>query len=189
MVAIAAALTLAVLPASHGWAEAEHQHGGASGQGQSSHEGHSMSGCSMMGGETSGKKAALFENYFAIRSALAKDSLDGVSENAKALADATKSACAMKCMSDEKMGCPHGLSGEIAASATALSEAKDLESARSEFGRLSEKVVEYHGKFGGEHKATVFVCDMAKKVWLQETDEPSNPYYGPSMAKCARKVN
>ncbi|GAB4338012.1 MAG: hypothetical protein Kow0099_11710 [Candidatus Abyssubacteria bacterium] len=183
------ALMVMLSPLSFGWAEADNQHGDVSRQEAASQKGHSHPGCRMMESQVSDPKDdALYESYFAIQSALANDSLDGVPGHAKKLAQKTTSECAMSCMSQEQMACPHGLTGELHNAAVALSEAKDLASARTEFGRLSEKMVEYHKRFGRDKEATAFICDMAKQVWLQETDEPGNPYYGPSMAKCARKL-
>jgi hypothetical protein len=78
----------------------------------------------------------------------------------------------------------------VSADAKSLAENTDIASARTEFGALSEKLVglqEKHGEASG--KLVVFRCDMAKKVWLQKNEDPGNPYFGPSMATCRRKLN
>lgn len=184
-----ASLTIAIIaisvlfPLSRGRAEAEQRH----------EEGIHAS-CRQM--KASGHEAQIHGipgHYFAIRSALANDSLDGVSAEATALAEALGSSCSMKCAAQQRTdgggSCSHGLSAEMSAISRELAKKTDLESARAEFGKLSEKFVGYQKKhLAGTEQATVFVCDMAKKVWLQEDDVPGNPYFGPAMARCARKV-
>jgi hypothetical protein len=84
----------------------------------------------------------------------------------------------------------HVLMEAIDSSARKLAAKKDIGSAREEFGILSEKTIGYQKQLGDERnkKARVFVCDMAKKSWLQDDDEVRNPYYGSKMLKCGRKV-
>ncbi len=134
---------------------------------------------------------AIFENYFAIHSALAADSMDGVSAKAMAMAKAVegKHGEAMKGGHSHGAGM-HVLMNGIVRAAKSLSEQKDIDSAREKFGKLSEKMIEYQEKLGdkGNSKAHVFVCDMAKKSWLQKDDDLRNPYYGAKMLTCGRKI-
>jgi len=55
---------------------------------------------------------------------------------------------------------------------------------------LSEKMIGYQKELGegGNGQARVFVCDMTQKSWLQNDDEVRNPYFGPKMLRCGRRV-
>ena len=133
------------------------------------------------------------ESYFSILSSLSQDSMENVQTNAKDLADSI-SKLAGHC-GGSKDGCPKscplGPLADASDTAKSLSEKTDISAARSEFGTLSEKLAEYlkDGQEEGSDKLYVFTCDMAKKVWLQKNEDPGNPYFGPSMAKCKRKIN
>ncbi len=135
---------------------------------------------------------AIMDNYLAIQSALSGDSMKGVSEKAKALAEATEGLHdeAMKDGQHLHGAGAHVLMKAIDSSARKLAAKKDIGSAREEFGILSEKMIAYQKQLGakGNKKAQAFVCDMAKKSWLQEGDAVRNPYYGSKMLKCGRKI-
>jgi hypothetical protein len=146
------------------------------------------------GAATSNDHSAMgdaFENYFDIRGSLAQDSLKDVPSNANALAkaieDSGKSASASANDSREKA--QRSLETEMAATARELAKKTDIASARTEFGKLSAQLYEYRKTSGmTSDDVHAFACDMAKKIWLQESADPGNPYYGRSMAKCARKI-
>ncbi len=135
---------------------------------------------------------AIMDNYLAIQSALAGDSMEGVSEKAKALAEATGGLHAEAMKGDQHLhgAGTHVLMKAIVGSAGKLAAKKDIDSAREEFGILSEKMIAYQKQLGdeGNKDAQAFVCDMAKKSWLQEGDAARNPYYGSKMLKCGRKI-
>ena len=141
---------------------------------------------------SAGMEEAL-ESYFAILSSLSQDSMENVETNAKDLADST-GKLAGHC-GGSKDGCPKscrfGPLADASAAAKSLSEKADISAVRSEFGTLSEKLAEYlkDGQEEGSDKLYVFTCDMAKKVWLQKNEDPGNPYFSPSMARCKRKIN
>jgi hypothetical protein len=134
----------------------------------------------------------VFSDYFAIRASLAGDSLENVPTRAKALAESIErfSKRHMSEMSAKDEESLRTLMTEMATSATSLAATKDINSAREEFGKLSAKLAEYQKAFGAKDSEDVhvFACDMAKKIWLQESEDPENPYFGPAMAKCARKL-
>jgi Cu(I)/Ag(I) efflux system membrane fusion protein len=96
----------------------------------------------------------------------------------------------MKCFGRGQEDAMHDLTSDMGAAAGSLAEQKDINSARREFGKLSEYLVEYHRNHGKDHsvKVRVFVCDMAKQVWLQDSEELRNPYYGSAMLTCGRRV-
>jgi hypothetical protein len=133
------------------------------------------------------------ESYFAILSSLSEDSMENVQANAKDLAE-TMSKLAGHC-GGSKDGCPKscrlGPLADAGAAAKSLSEKGDITAARSEFGTLSENLAEFlkNGDEEDSSKLYVYTCDMAKKVWIQKNEDPGNPYFGSSMAKCKRKIN
>lgn len=135
---------------------------------------------------------AIMDNYLAIQSTLASDSMEGVSEKAKELAEALQEQHgeAMKGGQHGHGAGTHVLMNAMVRSAKSLADKKDISSAREEFGILSEKMIGYQKQLGDKRnkKAQAFVCDMAKKSWLQEGDAVRNPYYGSKMLKCGRKI-
>ena len=141
----------------------------------------------------SGGMEEALKSYYAILSSLSQDSMENVQTNAKDLADSI-GKLAGHC-GGSMDGCPKscrlGPLADASAAAKSLSEKADISAARSEFGTLSEKLAEYlkNGQEEGSDHLYVFTCDMAKKVWLQKNEDPGNPYFGPSMAKCKRKIN
>ena len=173
------------------WAEmGSHHDGGAHGKSEERHQGHDQH--AEMGDHAMGTDA-IMDNYLAIQSALAGDSIEGVSEKAKALAEATEGLHgeAMKDGQHLHGAGTHVLMKAIDSSARKLAAKKDIGSAREEFGVLSEKMIAYQKELGdkGSKKAQTFVCDMARNSWLQEGDAVRNPYYGSKMLTCGRKIN
>jgi len=183
------AISIALLPffPARGWTETVHDEAGL-------HAGHGSHGPELAGGKSCPMVGKAFANYFEIRSALANDSLENVASQANEIAKVTD------CCRGQtgNMGCHHGADesalmkniGADAGSLAAKASQNDISSVREEFGKLSEELRQYRktASFENSGKVRVFACDMAKKVWLQNTEEPGNPYYGRSMAKCARKI-
>ncbi len=62
-----------------------------------------------------------------------------------------------------------------------LAKSESLEAAREDFTALSAKA-ERLAKGQPDHY--VVHCPMAKKDWVQTSDQISNPYYGKAMSKC-----
>ncbi len=115
---------------------------------------------------------AVVDPYLKIHQALSADKLDGVKQNAAAVAAAAAT-----------IGAP---AAKIAAAAKDLQAAADLKSARVAFGTLSEAVVAYadatKAPLGPDVK--VAYCPMVKKPWLQTGTLVRNPYYGNEMLEC-----
>jgi uncharacterized protein DUF3347 len=117
---------------------------------------------------------SVFDDYLTIQSALAKDSIDGIAASASAISKAIRG-------DSMKM-----LSPEIAAQADALTNAKDLASAREAFKPLSKSLIAY---LNANNVSGVYVevyCPMAKASWLQKGDKIDNPYLGSSMRSCGQ---
>ncbi|MCM2324567.1 MAG: DUF3347 domain-containing protein [Oligoflexia bacterium] len=108
-------------------------------------------------------------HYLKIQQTLAKDSLDGVADAAKAIVGGTK---------DEKIAQP----------ARALAEAKDLDAARKAFKALSVPMTTWASVAKPAEVQTVF-CSMANARWLQKKGGIRNPYYGSGMLECGEVQN
>ena len=121
---------------------------------------------------------SVLDNYLKIQKALVKDSLEGVPENARAMAKAIKG-------DDMKM-----LSLEVAKQAETLADAKDLKAAREAFKPLSKSLIKYladnKAGAGTYHEA---YCPMVKASWLQSGKEIRNPYMGKEMPGCGELKN
>ncbi len=63
----------------------------------------------------------------------------------------------------------------------ALAQSRSLGVARDQFAQLSAKAEKLaHGQPG----FYVMHCPMAKKDWVQTSEQIANPYYGKAMSKC-----
>ncbi len=75
-----------------------------------------------------------------------------------------------------------------------LGEATDIETARSAFALLSDELLVVVQKFHVTDKNEIYElhCPMAfdgrGASWLQDNDQPKNPYYGKSMLTCVDRV-
>lgn len=109
--------------------------------------------------------------YERVRVLLAADEIKGVGEAARALeTEATKAQYTV-----------------VAAHASKLAAAADLDAARAEFGEVSREIVALLAKdpalAKGQH---VFECPMAKgyRKWVQPNEDMANPYMGKKMLAC-----
>jgi HPt (histidine-containing phosphotransfer) domain-containing protein len=114
----------------------------------------------------------IVDPYLKIQSALADDSVEGVRQNAGAIATAATA-----------LGAP---AMKIDTTAVQLAATTELADAREKFGMLSEAIDTY---MTGLHLTPpegvkVASCPMVNKPWMQEGDAISNPYYGSQMLTC-----
>lgn len=118
---------------------------------------------------------AVFDSYLKIQTALAQDSLQGVSANATAIAKSVQADSAKS------------LSADVAQQAEILAKASDIKAAREAFKPLSDSLIKYlaANKAHAGHYVKVF-CSMANARWLQTGTVVSNPYYGKSMLRCGK---
>jgi Cu(I)/Ag(I) efflux system membrane fusion protein len=76
----------------------------------------------------------------------------------------------------------------------ALDAAEDLKTLRAEFSPLSDEIAALVRTFGFGEGGPIyqFHCPMAFQgrgaIWLQNDDQPRNPYYGSTMLRCADRV-
>jgi hypothetical protein len=71
----------------------------------------------------------------------------------------------------------------IFARAEEMRNATDLVAARQGFAALSDEVIKYYEKSGGDQLAIAY-CAMEKKSWLQPGGKITNPYVGDEMRHC-----
>jgi hypothetical protein len=116
----------------------------------------------------------VFASYLEMQVELAKDSTKALVNSGKAMASA---------MRRSGSGCLSGSAGL----AEAVSAANDLRAARAEFAKLSEVMYQFVSiaNVEGYH---AFYCQMAKAGWLQSDERMNNPYMGPVMLECGKKV-
>ncbi len=104
----------------------------------------------------------LVEDYLAIQTALAGDTIEGVVIHAQAI---------------EK----------LAIAAAELSRAENIDAARKSFAALSNAMITYRELVPGD-KPQVAYCSMAKQSWLQDGNKIANPYFGSAMLRCGTIV-
>lgn len=108
----------------------------------------------------------VLRHYLAVQNALARDSMQDVSANSHALAEAVRN--------DETRSLPTA----IAEQADALAGTKKLFKARQTFKPLSESLIAYlktNSAPGGYYEV---YCPIAKAEWLQAGETVRNPYLG-----------
>lgn len=128
-------------------------------------------------------------HYETVRLALLNDTLDGVTESARAIETTARELAAdfdaaTAGVSADSAADAAALLPEIAEQARALAAAEDLEAAREALGELTKPLVRYH-KLTGATDVQVAFCPMVNKTWLQKDDETiGNPYFGQKMPGC-----
>lgn len=119
---------------------------------------------------------SVYAHYLKIQSALAGDSLAGVEENAKAIAQNVQK--------DAKT-----LPPEVATEAEAVARARDLKSARAAFKSLSDSLIKYLADHQAQGAYVQVYCPMAQAGWLQIGKDVKNPYYGKEDLTCGEIKN
>lgn len=119
----------------------------------------------------------LYQNYIAIKSALASDDADKAS---KAASEFIKTASAI----DYKM-VSEGNLNILRKDATLISDARTITAQRETFYNLSDNMIALTKEFKLSEKP-IFVqyCPMADGSWLSDEKQIVNPYYGSSMLSC-----
>lgn len=115
--------------------------------------------------------------YLAIQKSLSEDSFEGISKQALPLVEVVNNSEVEK-----------GLKEKIKTSAETLSKTTNLESARSEFKKLSQLMVRWHATAKPEGVKVAY-CSMVKGSWLQKEEALANPYYGSKMLRCGEWIN
>lgn len=119
----------------------------------------------------------LYQNYIAIKSALASDDADKTS---KAATEFIKTASTI----DYKQ-VSEGNLNILRKDATAISEARNISTQRETFMNLSNNMIALAKEFKvSENPVYVQYCPMADGSWLSDDSKIVNPYYGKSMLSC-----
>lgn len=137
-----------------------------------------------------GQFEQVFSHYNSIRLNMAADSIADVPHHSEKLAQVAGSL-ARKALRDEspkKQELGRGLR-EIAEIARELGRSSSLETARSEFAKLSDALSWFRSKAGVETTVVVF-CPLHNNMWLQRSgDRISNPYLGESRGRCGEVLD
>ena len=126
----------------------------------------------------------IMQPYEKIRLSLMNDSVEGVGERAEAIRKVAESSASDASIGEEV----RPLLAQISGLAKELATAQDIEASRQAFYEVSKILVQYRSKLPGDDVPSVMYCPMARRSWLQLTDEVGNPYYGQSMASCGNVV-
>jgi len=119
----------------------------------------------------------LYENYIAVKSALASDDADRTS---KAAAEFIKTASSIDVKSVSE-----GNLNILRKDATAISEARSISAQREFFYNLSDNMIALTKEFKlSEKPVYIQYCPMADGNWLSDESKIVNPYYGKSMLSC-----
>jgi hypothetical protein len=119
----------------------------------------------------------LYQNYIAIKAALASDDADKTSKSATEFIK-TASTIDYKLVSEGNLTI-------LKKDATAISEARSINAQRETFLNLSDNMIALTKQFKLSDKP-VFVqyCPMADGSWLSDEKKIVNPYYGSKMLSC-----
>lgn len=131
--------------------------------------------------------ARALDRYLQISARLAADTTEGVPALARETADALEAMLVQDPAGAEHVAAalPH---------ARALAEARTMDDTRDHFGLLSPHMDQLVLTVGPPAGTEIyrFVCGMADApeggIWLQAESEPSNPYFGSAMLRCARTL-
>jgi len=119
----------------------------------------------------------LYQNYIAIKSALASDDADKTSKAATEFIK-TASAIDVKQVSEGNLNM-------LRKDATAISEARSINKQRETFMNLSDNMIALAKEFRvSENPVYIQYCPMAEGSWLSNESKIVNPYYGKSMLSC-----
>ena len=129
--------------------------------------------------------AAVAEQYIAIQTALANDTLDQVSRHAAAIAEMTIPASDQ---AGDPGSCAAASATAIHAAAARLVRAENLKDARAAFVDLSNALGQDKDLVAAGNLKTAY-CPMAKEYWLQAGDTIANPYLGSAMLRCGKFVD
>lgn len=136
---------------------------------------------SVMAGAQPALPDQILGHYYAIQKSLALDSAAGVSASTAQIANLSRKAAAKDVKVKVQL--------TALANAAQKLESKDIKSARSGFGDLSDALIAYLKEAQAKRNPPYqFYCPMVKKNWLQPDKGIRNPYYGSEMLTCGELV-
>jgi len=130
----------------------------------------------------------IVKNYLAIKNSLANDDSDAAADAGKALLE-TMAKTDMEKVSAEQMETYMNIADDAKEHADHIgSNGGKIEHQREHFVTLSKDMNDLIELFGTNQKLYLDFCPMADDnkgaVWISETKEITNPYFGKNMATC-----
>lgn len=130
----------------------------------------------------------IVKNYLAIKNSLANDDSDAAADAGKVLSE-TLAKTDMEKVSADQMETYMSIADDAKEHADHISSnAGKIEHQREHFVTLSKDMEDLIQLFGTNQKLYLDFCPMADDnkgaVWISETKEITNPYFGKDMATC-----
>jgi len=130
----------------------------------------------------------IVNNYLSLKNALTKDDSNSAAKTGKALI-AVMAKIDMKNLSDEQMKTYMEIADDAKEHVEHIgSNAGKIEHQREHFVLLSKDMNDLITTFGTKQKLYQDFCPMADDtkgaIWISETKEIKNPYFGPKMLTC-----
>lgn len=130
---------------------------------------------------------SIFDHYIHVKTALVNSNPDEAKSGAKAILDVLRNFDKSLLLAEQKTAYDKSIGG-IKASATAITSTNDLEKQREHFANLSMQAYELAKSFGAGkalyHEHCPMAFDNKGAMWLSESKEVKNPYYGDKMMEC-----
>jgi hypothetical protein len=147
-----------------------------------------MSHENMSSGKTDGSVYKLIDSYISLKNALANDDAKKAGDEGKAMLAVLKSVNVGAFNSEQKKLFTN-LSEDILEHAEHIYENKSkIDHQREHFEMLSKDMLDMVKTFGASGKIYEDFCPMYNDnkggMWLSETKDIKNPYFGPSMTTC-----
>lgn len=128
----------------------------------------------------------ILESYLRIGNTLCVDSLDGVQEEAEAIAKYAGHLDSGS-VSGEHAAHYKNVRANLKKAAEVLRKTKTLDDARQSFKELSMPMAIW-ATMSKPKNIDVIYCSMARVSWVQKQGKVRNPYYGPKMLECGEVV-
>ncbi len=130
----------------------------------------------------------IVKNYLAIKNSLANDDSDAAADAGKALSE-TMAKTGMEKVSSDQMEAYMSIADDVKEHAEHIGDnGGKIEHQREHFVTLSKDMDDLIQLFGTNQKLYLDFCPMADNnkgaVWISETKEITNPYFGKDMATC-----
>jgi hypothetical protein len=137
--------------------------------------------------EVSGHVKDVFNHYIHVKTALVNSNASEAQNGAKAIAEVLSGFDRSLLPAEQKAAYDKRIGG-INGAAKAIAGSTDLEKQREQFAQLSVHAYELAKAFGTGKTLYHDHCPMAFNdkgaLWLSETKEIKNPYYGEKMLDC-----
>ena len=131
----------------------------------------------------------VFDHYIHVKTALVNTNAEEAKKGANALLQVIKGFDKSLLPAEQKAAYDKTI-GSLRASANNIAASSDIEKQREHFAALSNEAYELAKSFGAGKTVYHDHCPMALNdkgaMWLSESKEIKNPYYGDKMMDCGR---